>query len=150
MFRDFALVGRPRWPVWPAVAGALSAPPGAPLRASTCSTTPIDAEVIAQYLDHLPAKAAVRFIPLDDNVTSATFELNNALNVSRVVDDQGKQIPASRNQQDFTVRLSFDQPLPKGQPVTVTFYYDGTADGPGGFAGLRHQVRRHPSRFRVT
>ena len=41
----------------------------------------------------------------------------------------GKQIPASRNQQDFTVRLSFDQPLPKGQPVTVTFNYDGHLTG---------------------
>ena len=66
---------------------------------------------------------------MDDNVTSAVFELNNALNVSSVVDDAGKQIPASRNQQDFTVRLSFDQPLPKGQPVTLTFYYDGKLTG---------------------
>src|SRR4029077_1733938 len=56
-------------------------------------------------------------------------ELNNALNVSRVVDAQGKQITASRNQQDFTVRLSFDQPLPKGQPVTITFQYDGRLTG---------------------
>ena len=31
--------------------------------------------------------------PLDDNITSAAFELNNALNVSKVVDDKGKQIP---------------------------------------------------------
>ena len=46
-----------------------------------------------------------------------------------MVDDQGKQIQASRNQQDFTVRLSFDQPLPKGQPVTMTFYYDGKLTG---------------------
>ena len=46
-----------------------------------------------------------------------------------MVDDKGKQIPASRNQQDFTVRLSFDQPLPKGQPVTVTFFYDGKLTG---------------------
>src|SRR5262249_52329884 len=45
----------------------------------------------------LTAKATVRFTPIDDNVTSASFELNNALNVSRVVDAQGKQIPASRN-----------------------------------------------------
>ena len=71
----------------------------------------------------------MRFIPLDDNVTSAVFELNNALNVSRVVDEQGKQIPASRSQQDFTVRLSFDAPLPKGKPVTVTFHYDGRLSG---------------------
>jgi hypothetical protein len=77
----------------------------------------------------LTAKATVRFTPLDDNMTSASFELNNALNVSRVVDQNGKQIPASRNQQDFTIRLSFDQPPPKGQPVTITFYYDGKLTG---------------------
>ncbi len=88
----------------------------------------IDAEV-SPDTQSLTAKASVRFMPLDDNITSATFELNNALNVSRVVDDKGKQIPASRNQQDFTVRLSFDQPLPKGQPVTITFYYDGKLSG---------------------
>ena len=88
----------------------------------------IDAEV-SPATQSLTAKASVRFIPLDDNITSAAFELNNALNVSRVVDDKGKQIPASRNQQDFTVRLSFEQQLPKGQPVTMTFYYDGKLSG---------------------
>lgn len=77
----------------------------------------------------LSAKATVRFTPLDDNITSAAFELNNALNVSRVVDAQGKQIPASRNQQDFTVRLSFEQPLPKGKQQEITFYYDGKLTG---------------------
>ncbi|MGA2267079.1 MAG: M1 family aminopeptidase [Bryobacteraceae bacterium] len=88
----------------------------------------IDAEVspAAQFL---AVKASVRFAPLDDNVTSAVFELNNALNVSRVLDAQDRQIPASRNQQDSTVRLSFDQPLPKGQPVTITFFYDGRLTG---------------------
>ncbi len=88
----------------------------------------IDAE-ISPNTQSLAAKVAVRFVPLDEGLSSATFELNNALNVSRVVDDKGKQIPASRNQQDFTVRLTFDQPLPKGQPATVTFYYDGKLTG---------------------
>src|ERR1019366_6882768 len=74
----------------------------------------IDAEV-SPGAQSLAAKATVRFVPLDDNITSANFELNNALNVSRVVDDAGKQLQASRNQQDFSVRLSFDQPLVKGQ-----------------------------------
>ena len=108
----------------------------------------IDAE-ISPNTQSLDAKAAVRFVPLDDNVTSAVFELNNALNVSKVVDGAGKQIQASRNQQDFSVRLSFDQPLPKGQPVTLTFYYDGQSDRTGRFAGLRHQVRRHSPRLRL-
>ena len=88
----------------------------------------IDAE-ISPNTQSMSAKTSVRFVPADEGVTSAVFELNNALNVSKVVDDKGKQIPASRNQQDFTVRLSFDQPLVKGQPVTVTFYYDGKLTG---------------------
>src|ERR1700693_1937928 len=83
----------------------------------------INAE-INENTQTLAAKAAVRFVPLDDNVTSATFELNNALHAPRVVDDRGRQIPASRSQQDFTVRLNFEQPLAKGKAVTVTFDYD--------------------------
>src|SRR5438552_7821104 len=88
----------------------------------------IDAE-ISPNTQSLTAKAAVRLVPIDDNITSASFELNNALNVSRVTDDQGRQIPATRNQQDFTVRLSFEPPLRKGQPVTLTFNYDGKLTG---------------------
>ncbi len=88
----------------------------------------IDAE-ISPSAQTLSAKATIRFVPLDESVTSATFDLNNALNVSRVVDSKGAQIPASRNQQDSTVRLSFDPPLPKGQPVTVVFNYDGKLTG---------------------
>ena len=88
----------------------------------------IDAEV-SPNTQSLSAKATVQFVPLDDNSTTATFELNNALNVSRVVDAAGKQIPASRNQQDFTVRLNFEAPLAKGRPVSVTFYYDGRLSG---------------------
>src|SRR5437868_6443479 len=88
----------------------------------------VEAE-IAPAASTINAKVTIRFVPVDDNVTSAAFELNNALNVSRVVDAAGKQIPASRNQQDFTIRLSFDQPLPKGQPQTITFFYDGKLTG---------------------
>ena len=88
----------------------------------------VEAE-ISPSAQTLKAKAAVRFTPLDDNTASATFELNNALNVSRVEDEKGSPISASRNQQDFTVRLTFDPPLPKGQPATVTFYYDGKLTG---------------------
>jgi aminopeptidase N len=88
----------------------------------------IDAN-ISPAAQTLSAKAAIRFTPLDDNLSSASFELNNALNVSRVEDAKGNQVPASRNQQDSTVRLSFEPALPKGQPFTVTFYYDGKLTG---------------------
>ncbi len=88
----------------------------------------IDAD-INQRTQSLAAKAAVRFTPLDDSTSSATFELNNALNVSKVLDEQNREIPSSRSQQDFTVHLNFNQPLEKGKPVTVTFYYDGRLSG---------------------
>ncbi|HWQ53908.1 MAG TPA: M1 family aminopeptidase [Bryobacteraceae bacterium] len=88
----------------------------------------IDAEVNPNT-QSLSAKTTVRFVPLDDNVSAASFELNNGLNVSRVVDGNGKQVPASRSRQDFTVRLSFDPPLEKGKPVSLTFHYDGQLTG---------------------
>lgn len=87
----------------------------------------IDAE-INQNTQTLTAKAVVRFVPLDENTTSATFELNNALNLKTVLDEGGRQVPASRGQ-DFTVRLNFNQPLAKGKPLSVVFVYDGRLSG---------------------
>ena len=65
----------------------------------------------------------------DSDISSASFELNNAFNVSRVVDDSGRQITASRSTQDFSVHLTFPAPLAKGKPTTVTFSYDGRLTG---------------------
>jgi tetratricopeptide (TPR) repeat protein len=75
------------------------------------------------------AKVQVQFLPQEDNATSAIFELNNALNVSKVEDASGRQIPASRSHQDFTIRLSFGEPPAKASPTAVTFYYDGRLSG---------------------
>ncbi len=77
----------------------------------------------------LTARVAVRFIPLDDQITTATFELNNNLNISKIVDDKGQSIQGTRNQQENSVRLTFPAGLPKGQPATVTFTYDGRLTG---------------------
>src|SRR5206468_2983096 len=77
----------------------------------------------------LAAKAVVKFTPLDDNTSSVAFELNNALNVSKALDQQNREIPVSRNQQDFTVHLNFNEPLEKGKPATVTFFYGGRLSG---------------------
>src|SRR5258708_1955113 len=74
------------------------------------------------------ATVQVRFTPLD-TTSSASFELNNALNVSKVVDESGQQVSTSRSQQDFTVRLNFPTALPKGKPTTLTFSYDGRLTG---------------------
>ncbi len=88
----------------------------------------IDAEVNPRT-QSVTANVKVQFTALDDSVTSANFELNNALNLSRVVDDAGQQIPASRNQQDFSVRLNFPQPIAKGKQASLTFTYDGRLTG---------------------
>ncbi len=77
----------------------------------------------------LNARAAVRFIPLDDQTTSVTFELNNALNISRIVDEKGQALQSTRNQADNTVRVTLPNGLPKGQPAVLTFNYDGRLTG---------------------
>src|SRR5579883_818171 len=63
----------------------------------------IDAE-ISPNLQTITSKAAVRFTAVDDGVTSASFELNNALNLQKVEDASGKPIEFNRSQQDFSVR----------------------------------------------
>ncbi len=88
----------------------------------------IDAEV-RPATQSLSATAEVRLVPLDNNVSSATFELNNALAVSRIVDAKGKAVPSTHNRQDFTERLTFDPPLERNQPVTLKFTYDGRLSG---------------------
>ena len=122
MFRELAVTG--------ALLAAALALPAQPVNRSRIDVQEydIDAE-ISPDTSSLAAKATVKFLPVDDGITSLPFELNNALNVSRVVDDKGRQIQASRNAQDFTVRLSFEQPLAKGQPVAISFYYDGHLTG---------------------
>ena len=84
---------------------------------------------ISPRTQSLTAIVEVRYIPLDDNVSSVVFELNNALNVSSVVDGDGRPVPANRSQQDFTVRLSLPSPVPKGKPARLTFHYDGRLSG---------------------
>jgi len=88
----------------------------------------INAEV-NPHTQALSASVQVRFVPLDNDVSTATFELNNALNVSRVVDDAGHQLQSSRSGSDFGLRVNFPAPLPKGKPATVTFTYDGRLTG---------------------
>lgn len=77
----------------------------------------------------LAAKATVRFVPVDDNITSVTFELNNALAISKITDEKGEELRSSRNQADHSVRVTFPGGYPKGQPVVLTFQYEGHLTG---------------------
>ena len=123
--------------------GADSVGPGAARTRIDVENYVIDAE-INPAAQTLKATVQVRFTPLDD-INVATFELNNALNVSKVTDASGRQIPASRNQQEFTIRLSFPGHPAEGQAQHRHLRLRRQADGRG-LAGLRHQVRRHQER----
>jgi len=87
----------------------------------------IDAEINPRT-QTLNASVKVRLTALDPDISQLNFDLNSALAISRVMDDAGHEIPASRAQ-DFAVRLSLPTPLVKGKPTTLTFVYDGRFTG---------------------
>src|ERR1039458_4037269 len=100
------------WPLW--IALALFAAPlqaGAQAQAQDQRRTAIDVDryKIDARVDierqTLQATAAVTFLPLDSGANSATFELHNALTVTKVEDDQGRRLEFNRSAQDFSVRV---------------------------------------------
>ncbi len=89
----------------------------------------IDAEINPKT-HFLTAHAKVKFTALDD-VNFASFELNNALRPTRILDANGKPMNAERISQDNVVRVAFPGGLAKGTTTTLTFEYEGklaTAD----------------------
>src|ERR1700739_2168625 len=58
----------------------------------------IDAD-LAPKTHHITAKAKVKFTALDD-ISTAVFELHNALRVTRVTNEAGKVLPTERVTQD--------------------------------------------------
>jgi aminopeptidase N len=76
----------------------------------------------------LDATARIDFTP-NDTVTQASFELNNALSVSKVVDGSGQPLGNSRDASDFTLKVDFPQPLVRNQPSSITVSYDGKITG---------------------
>ena len=88
----------------------------------------IDAQIDMQA-QTLQATAAVTFVPQESGSSSATFELHNALSVSKVVDEQGRNLETNRSAQDYTVKVFFPEPLVKNKPVTAIFSYGGRLSG---------------------
>ncbi len=86
----------------------------------------IDAELIP-HTHKITAQAKVRFTALED-LNIATFELHNALRVTKVVDASGKLLSAERVTQDSTVRVQLATPLAKDASTTLTFDYEGVLD----------------------
>jgi aminopeptidase N len=77
----------------------------------------------------LRATAEVVFTPEDDRMLSANFELHNALNITRVTDQEGRTLQASKSYEDSGVRVTFAEPLEKGKPASLKFEYEGRLTG---------------------
>ncbi len=88
----------------------------------------IDAAVIPSA-HKLAARAQVRFTALDD-VATVSFELHNALRLTRVLDAAGHQLSAERVTQESSVRVALPAGLQKGQSTSLTFDYEGVLDNP--------------------
>ncbi|PYX39073.1 MAG: peptidase M1 [Acidobacteria bacterium] len=76
----------------------------------------------------LIARAKVRFTALED-LNVATFELNNALRVTKVLDANNKPLSPERVTQDSTVRVPLAAGLTKDSTTTLTFDYEGVLEG---------------------
>ena len=83
----------------------------------------INAEIVPKT-HRLTAQAKVKFVALEDS-NFATFELNNALRVSKVLDGNGKPLSSERISQENAIRVTFPNTISKGSTNTLTFEYDG-------------------------
>lgn len=83
----------------------------------------IDVEIYPQT-HQLTAHARVKFTALDDT-QFGSFELNNALRVTKVLDANGKALSAERISQDNVIRVAFPSGLTKGSSNTISFDYEG-------------------------
>jgi aminopeptidase N len=86
----------------------------------------IDAE-LNPHAHKLTARAKVKFTALED-LSVATFELNNGLRISKVVDANNKSLDVERVTQDSTARVQVPNGVPKGTSTTFTFDYEGLLD----------------------
>lgn len=86
----------------------------------------INVELLPQN-HKLTARATVKVTALED-VNVATFQLNNALRITKLVDANNKPLSPERNTQDSTVRFSLNTSIPKNGSTTFTFEYEGTLE----------------------
>jgi len=86
----------------------------------------IDAD-LNPHSHKISARVIVKFTALDD-LAVATFELNNALRLTKVSDANNKPLSAERVTQDSTVRIPLTAGLSKDASTTMTFEYEGILD----------------------
>ncbi len=87
----------------------------------------IDADINPRT-QSISATARIEFTPTEAG-NDISFELNNALTVSKAVDGTGQTLTTSRDAQDFTVTAVSAAPLQKGQATNITLSYQGKLSG---------------------
>jgi aminopeptidase N len=86
----------------------------------------IDAELLPQA-HKITARATVKVTALDD-LSVATFQLNNGLRITKLVDASNKPLAPERNTQDSSVRFGLASGLAKNASTSFTFEYEGTLE----------------------
>ena len=86
----------------------------------------IDVELLPQT-HKLTARATVKVTALDD-LSVATFQLNNGLRITKLTDASNKPLTPERNTQDSTVRFALNSGLAKNSSSTFNFEYEGTLE----------------------
>ena len=76
----------------------------------------------------LTATAVVSFTALDD-LNTASFELNNGLQITKLTDAAHHALDSERLSTNSTLRVALANTLPKGTSTTWTFEYSGTLKG---------------------
>jgi tetratricopeptide (TPR) repeat protein len=76
----------------------------------------------------LSATADVTFTALED-LTTATFELNNGLQITKLTDAKGAPLESERLTTNSTVRISLATSVKKGTSTTYHFEYSGVLTG---------------------
>ena len=91
-----------------------------------------DYQISAELLPEthkLSAHATVKVTALDD-VSVASFQLNNALRITKLVDAKDQPLTPERNTQDSSIRFSLNSGLAKNETTTFAFDYEGTLASP--------------------
>ena len=86
----------------------------------------IEVELLPQT-HKLNARATVRVTALED-LNVATFQLNNALRITKLTDANNKPLTPERNTQDSTVRFALNSGIAKNTSTTFAFEYEGTLE----------------------
>ena len=96
----------------------------APVRQQLNITGYVISAEIDPASNKLTAHADVTFTALED-LTAATFELNNGLNVTALTDDKKQALNSERNATNSTIRVSLPAPISKGATSVFHFDYSG-------------------------